>query len=120
MDVKQFIVDYYHALLDPQKVKDFLHPQMLIEWQSPRGYLELDVKDLLKFSEVVSKQYSTLKLNVTHIIAESDNRVAVRYINLITTPEDPLNEKELSQSMSIWELKDNKLYRGYVMTHQSE
>jgi hypothetical protein len=120
MDVKQFIIDYYHALLTPEGVKDFLHPQVLIEWHSPRGYLELDIKDIIKFSEVISKQYTTLRLNVTHIVAEGDNRVSVRYINMVTTPDDPENEKELSQSISIWELKNNKLYRGYVMSHQSE
>lgn len=118
MDVKQFIIDYYHALLKPETLKDFLHPQVLVEWHSPRGYVELDIKDLIKFSEHISKQYSTLRLVVTHIVAEGDKKVSVRYINMITTPEDPLSEKELSQSMSFWELKDNKLYRGYVMTHQ--
>lgn len=120
MDVKQFIIDYYHALLRPEKLRDFLHPQVLVEWHSPRGYVELDIKDLVKFSEVISKQYTTLRLNVTHVVAEGDNKVSVRYTNMITTPQDPLSEKELSQSMAIWELKDGKLYRGYVMTHQSE
>jgi hypothetical protein len=96
-----------------------LHPQVLVEWHSPRGYVELDIKDLIRFSEMISKQYATLRLKVTHVLAEDDNRVAARYINLITTPDDPYSEKELSQSMSVWELKDNKLYRGYVMTHQS-
>lgn len=118
MDVKQFIIDYYHALLTPEKLKDFLHPNALVQWHSPRGYLELDYKELIRFSEFTSKQYSTLRLKVTHVIAEGDNKVSARYINYITTPDNPLEEKELSLSMSIWELLDGKLYRGFVMTHQ--
>lgn len=119
MDIKSFILDYYKALLNPEEVKKYLHPQMLIKWQSNKGYLELEVNDLLNFSRLISKQYSTLRLNVSDVIVEG-NKVAVRYTNFITTPDNPLHEKELSNSMSMWELKDNKLYRGYVMTHDFE
>lgn len=120
MDIKKFIIDYYHALLDPEGVKDFLHPNMLIQWQSPRGYLELDANELVQFSKMISKQYSTLRLEVTHIVAEAEDKVAARYINFITTPDNPTIEKELSHSIAIWQLKDGKLYRGFVMTHQAD
>lgn len=119
MDIKEFITGYYNALLKPEEVTKYVHPQMVIRWQSSKGYLELEPNDLLNFSKLISKQYTTLRLDVLDVMAEGD-KVAVRYASIITSPDNPLEEKELSHSMSMWELKDNKLYRGYVITSDLE
>jgi predicted SnoaL-like aldol condensation-catalyzing enzyme len=115
MDIKQFITDYYHALVNPEEVKKFVHPNLRIEWHSVKGFIELDSDEVVRFAQQFGKNYATLRLEITHIIAEG-NSVAVRYINYVTTPDDP-HETALTQSVAIWELQDNKLYRGYVMSH---
>lgn len=118
MDIKQFITDYYNSLLKPENIKNFLHPQAVIEWHSQRGYVELDATDVVKFMEVVSKNNSNLRFRVTHLVAEGENKVAAKYVNYLESKEELGAEKEVSHGISIWELKDNKLYRGYVMTNQ--
>lgn len=114
MDVKQFITDYYHTLRNPEEVRKFLHPNLRIEWYSVRGFIELDGDEVVRFAKQFGSNYATLRLEITHIIAEG-NSVSVRYINYVTTDDDPF-ERALTQSVAIWELQDNKLYRGYIMS----
>ena len=116
MDVKEFIRGYYRSLLDPEEVKNFVHPHLTIQWYSTRGYIELDADEIIKFASQLSKTYLSLRLEISHIVAES-NKVSVRYANHVTTAENPFEEKVLSHSIAIWELKDGLLYRGYVMSH---
>ncbi len=118
MDVKQFIKDYYENLLTPENLKNFLHPQAIIEWHSQRGYVEMDTAEIVKFMEVVSRNNTTLRFRVTHLVAEGEDKVAAKYINYLESADDLNIEKEVSHGISIWELKDNKLYRGYIITNQ--
>jgi len=114
MDVKKFITGYYHALINPQEVRKFMHPNLKIEWHSTRGYVELTAGEVIQFAEQMQKNYASLRIEITHIVVEGSS-VAVRYINYVTTTDDAF-EKPLTQSVAFWELQDNKLYRGYVMS----
>jgi hypothetical protein len=42
--------------------------------------------------------------------------IAVRYSHYIKTIENPREEMLLAHFMVIWELKDDKLYRGYQIS----
>lgn len=116
MEPKELVLAYYNALIDPEKVTKYVHPDLLIQWDSTRGYVEIDSTEIVVFAKQSQKAYNTLRLEISHIIQEG-NTVSVRYINHITTHEDPYNEKAIFHSVAIWEIKDNLLYRGYVMSH---
>jgi hypothetical protein len=45
-----------------------------------------------------------------------DNTVALRYAHYVKTIENPREEMLLAHFMVVWELKANKLYRGYQMS----
>lgn len=116
MNPKELVLAYYSALIYPERVTQFVHPDLLIQWDSARGYVEIDRKEILVFARQSKKAYRSLRLEISHIIQQG-NTVCVRYINHVTTHDDPFIEKAIFRSVAIWEIKDSLLYRGYVMSH---
>jgi hypothetical protein len=43
----------------------------------------------------------------------------VRYSHFVKTIENPREEMLLAHFISIWQIKDNKLYKGYQMSQLS-
>ena len=116
MDIKQFIRDYYNSILDPEAIKNFLHPKVDIQWYSLRGFIEISKDEFIGLAEQLNKRYSNSRFEISHIIAEGQ-QVSIRYAHLVRTLENPDIETVLSHTNAIWELKDNKLFKGYIMTH---
>lgn len=117
MSAKEIVQNFYQSdvLLETDTVKEFLHPDVVLEWHSTRGFLKLKKSDIVALSNELGKAYVRSKSRITHIIAE-DNMVSVRYSHYVKTIENPREEMLLAHFMVIWELKDNKLYRGYQMS----
>jgi hypothetical protein len=57
-------------------------------------------------------------VRISHIIAE-DDLVSVRYSHYVKTIENPREEMLLAHFSTIWQIKDDKLYRGYQMSQFS-
>jgi hypothetical protein len=70
---------------------------------------------MIELSEGLSKAYVRSKTRITHILSEG-NTVSVRYSHYVKTIENPREEMLLAHFMVIWEVKDDKLYRGYQMS----
>jgi hypothetical protein len=117
MSAKEIVQKFYQSdvLLEPNTVKEFLHPEVVLEWHSTKGFLKLKKEDILALSTELSKAYVRSKSRITHILSE-DNIVSVRYSHYVKTIENPREEMLLAHFMVIWELKDNKLYHGYQMS----
>jgi len=117
MSAKEIVQNFYQSdvLLETDTVKEFLHPDVILEWHSTRGFLKLKKSDIIALSTELGKAYVRSKSRITHIIAE-DNMVSVRYSHYVKTIENPREEMLLAHFMVIWELKGNKLYRGYQMS----
>lgn len=117
MTAKELVTNYYNsqALRNPEVMKDYLHDGLVLQWHSSKGYLELDKNDLLALVAELDKSYVASRVNITHVIAEGDN-VSVRYTHYVHAFENPDEEMILAQFVVIWEIKDNKLYKGYLMS----
>jgi predicted SnoaL-like aldol condensation-catalyzing enzyme len=63
----------------------------------------------------LSKAYVRSKMRITHVVAEGQ-MVSLRYSHFVKTFENPREEMLLAHFFVIWEIKDNKLYRGYQMS----
>ncbi|WP_020211748.1 nuclear transport factor 2-like protein [Flavobacterium rivuli] len=116
MSPKEVVLAYYDALIDPVGITMYVHQNLYIQWYSTRGYIEIDSREIITFARQTKGNYASLRLEISHIIEEG-NTVSVRYTNYVKTKDNPYDEIVLSHSMAIWELKDNLLYRGYVMSH---
>ena len=117
MSAKEIVKKFYKsdALIDSEVMKDYLHPDVLVEWNSSTGFVEHNYNSLLDLSNDLSKAYVRSKVRISHIISEND-MVSVRYDHFVKTIENPREEMLLAHFFIIWQIKDNKLYRGYQIS----
>jgi hypothetical protein len=117
MSAKTIVKDFYKSdvILDAEKVKSFIHPDIVLEWHSSKGYHKLKHDQILDLSHELSKAYVRSKVRISHFL-ENKNTVAVRYSHYVKTIENPREEMLLAHFMVVWEIKDNKLYRGFQMS----
>ncbi len=120
MSAKEIVQKFYKsdALIDSEVIKDFLHPEVIVEWNSSKGFVELNYDSLVNLSAELSKAYVRSKVRISHIISEND-LISVRYSHFVKTIENPREEMLLAHFIVIWQIKDNKLYRGYQMSQLS-
>jgi len=120
MSAKEIVQQFYKsdALIDSEVIKDFLHPEVTVEWNSSKGFVELNYNSLVNLSAELSKAYVRSKVRISHILSEND-LISVRYSHFVKTIENPREEMLLAHFIVIWQIKDNKLFRGYQMSQLS-
>jgi hypothetical protein len=117
MSAKEIVQEFYKSdvMLEADSVSKLLHPDVVLEWHSSKGFLKLHHDDIIALSVELSKAYVRSKIRISHIVAE-DHTVSLRYSHYVKTIENPREEMLLAHFMVVWELKANKLYRGYQMS----
>jgi predicted SnoaL-like aldol condensation-catalyzing enzyme len=117
MSAKEIVQEFYKtdALLESETVAKLLHDDVVLEWHSSKGFLKLKHQEIIELTKELGKAYVRSKIRITHIL-EDGNTVSLRYSHYVKTIENPREEMLLAHFMVIWELKNNKLYRGYQMS----
>jgi hypothetical protein len=117
MNAKKIILDFYKsdALINREVLDTFLHPDVILDWNSSKGFLQMKREDLLALASDLSRSYIRSKVVISHILKEG-NLISVRYSHSVKTFENPREAILLANFMVIWELKDDKLYRGFQMS----
>lgn len=117
MNPKEIVLEFYKSdvLLDTHAVDNLIHREVLLDWNSSKGFVQMNRDDIINLSKDLQRAYVRSKIKITHIIAEN-NIVAVRYSHFVKTIENPREDMLLANFFVIWEVKDNKLYRGYQMS----
>lgn len=117
MSAKEIVQAFYKSdvLLENQTVSELLHPDVILEWHSTKGFLKLNHQEIVALSAELSKAYVRSKTRITHIVEEGKT-VAVRYSHYVKAIENPREEMLLAHFMVVWEIKDNKLHRGFQMS----
>ncbi|TGD59625.1 nuclear transport factor 2 family protein [Flavobacterium humi] len=120
MKAKEIVKNFYKsdAFRDSALLDTFIHPDVTLDWNSSKGFLQLNREEMLKLASEMQKAYDSSRIYITHIIEEEDT-VSVRYIHYVKTIENPREEMILAHFMVIWELKAGKLYRGFQMSQLS-
>ncbi len=120
MDAKKIVEDFYKsdALINPEIIKTFLHPEVLLDWNSSKGFIQMNFDAIVAFSNELNKAYISSKVKISHIL-ENTNTVSVKYAHFVKTIENPREEMLLAHFMVIWEIKDGKLFRGFQMSQLS-
>ena len=120
MSIKEFVLKFYksEALIDSEILKGYLHPDVTLEWNSSKGATTMDFNDMMNYASDLNKAYVRSKVRISHVVSEEDV-VSLRYSHYVKTIENPREELLLAHFMVFWQIKDNKLYRGYQMSNIS-
>jgi len=120
MTIKKMIQEFYKsdALINSAVLDLYLHPEVLVDWNSSQGFLQMNREKLLILADDLAKAYIKSKVVINQIIQDK-NQIAVRYSHYVKTFENPREEMLLANFFVIWELKDEKLFRAYQMSQLS-
>ena len=91
MSAKEIVQDFYKSdvILEAQKVNDFLHPEVILEWHSTKGFLKLNHEQLIGISNELGKTYVRSKYKISHLVEEG-NTVA-KLSKAHTVPDDAMS-----------------------------
>jgi hypothetical protein len=120
MKPKDIVLELYKSdvWLDRKIVSKLLHPEVIIDWNNSKGFIQMDFNDILALTDELSKAYVRSKIRMSHVIQEK-NLVSLRFSHFVKTIENPREEMLMGNFFVIWEVKDDKLFRGYQMSHFS-
>ncbi|HEX8268487.1 MAG TPA: nuclear transport factor 2 family protein [Flavobacterium sp.] len=120
MSPKKLVLDFYKsdALTSSEIMKEYLHPDVVVDWNSSKGFLQMKFDDILALSDELGRAYHRSKVRVSHVVAE-DSMVSLRYSHYVKTIENPREEMLMAHFMVIWEIKEGKMFRGFQMSQLS-
>ncbi|HLF52891.1 nuclear transport factor 2 family protein [Flavobacterium sp.] len=120
MTAKELVQNFYQsdALVNSELMKSYLHPEIILDWNSSKGFIQMKSDDIVALSNELSIAYLDSKIEISHIL-EEENLVSVRYSHFVKTIENPREEMLLAHFIVIWEVKEGKLFRGYQMSQLS-
>lgn len=121
MSPKEIVKSFYESDLanDAHVISRYIHKDFLSHWNSSTGYRVMDYDGMEKFFKNISSSYHSLNVQISHLL-QDQNQVTIRYTMFVSTIEDPENEQPLANFISIWEVKDDKLYRGYEISQVAD
>ena len=114
---KEIVRDFYEANIfdDITALERYLHPELLLIWNSSDGLSIMHFEDIIDFFAEIKRAYKDFRLEVSHLL-EDDIHVTIRYKYYVRTIENPDEELGIAHFIAIWEVKDQKLYRGYQVS----
>lgn len=120
MKPKDIVLEFYKSdvLLDRKAVSELLHPEVSIDWNTNKGTIKMNYEDILALTDELSKAYIRSKIRISHILKEK-NLVSLRYSHFVKTIENPRENMLMGNFFVIWEVKEDKLYKGYQMSQFS-
>jgi len=117
MNPKDIVLDFYKSdvFLNKKTVSELLHPEVTIDWNSSQGFIQMNFEDIMELMDQMAKAYIRSKIRISHILQE-DDLVSLRFSHFVKTFENPREDMLLGNFFVIWEIKENKLFRGYQMS----
>ena len=108
--------DFYKS---EEVLEDYLHPEVELAWYGTTGFRKLNLEGIVEISKQLASSYDSLRAEVEKIVSKKDE-VAIHFTYHVRTIENPDEEMPLAHFIAIWELKDDKLYRGVQISQLGE
>jgi len=120
MIAKQVVRRFYDSdIAKDMNIMDFFHEDCVLKWNSSKGYRTMNFDGIQEMLNGIQKSYHSFKYRVSHLL-EDENIVTARYTVYATAIERPENEDALAHFISIWEVKDGKLYKGFEISQLAD
>ncbi|MCH4823244.1 nuclear transport factor 2 family protein [Gramella lutea] len=104
---------------DEDVLKKYLHPDVELSWYGTTGLRKLDLNGIAQISEQLAQSYESLRAEIEKVVSQDDN-VAIHFTYFVRTIENPEEEMPLAHFIAIWELKDDKLFKGVQISQLGE
>ena len=108
--------DFYK---DPASVKEYLHPEAQLFWNSSAGFHKLGYSEIANLSKELSDSFETLRTDVSHLLNDG-NMVTIRFTYYVSTLENPDEEMPMAHFIAIWECRDGKMFKGHQISQQAD
>lgn len=117
MKVRKLIEALYtsEALYNCALLEEYIHPEITLEWNSSKGLLVMKKKDIMLLTRELERTYTSMRCDISHLLKDGKT-VAIRYKHYGKTIENPSEEVLLASFITIWEIKEGKLFNGYQMS----
>lgn len=120
MSAKEIVKEFYNLdLVKDEDILNHYHKDCELNWNSSKGFKRLDFKGMEHMLKDLKESYISFKPRLSHLL-EDGNTVTARYTVYATTIERPDKEDALAHFITIWEVKDGKLYKGYEMSQLAD
>jgi hypothetical protein len=120
MSPKDIVSRFYQSDLGETKnIMNLFHEECELNWNSSKGFTKLDFQGVEQMLKGIQKSYHSFKFMVSHLL-QDNNTVTARYTIYATTIEQPDKEEALAHFISIWEVKDHKMYRGFEISQLAD
>lgn len=120
MAPKEVLRNFYNMdLAKEANAMSMFHKDCELHWNSSKGFTILNYSTINNMLEGVRKSFLTFKYRLSHLL-EDGVTVTARYTIYVTPIEKPDEEEALAHFISIWEVKDDKLFRGYEISQMAD
>lgn len=118
---KKVVEEFYRSdfYKNPDTLLQYLHPEAVLYWNSSTGFHKLEYEEIETLVQEMSKSFHSLRAEISHLIRKKE-MVTIRFTYYVKTIENPREEMPLGHFMAIWEIKDDKMFRGYQMSHPAD
>jgi hypothetical protein len=106
-------------LAKDQETIDLFHKDCKLNWHSSKGFTEIDYNGIASKLKAIQKSYESFKYSYSHILQDG-HIVTSRSTIYVTSIERREKEDALAHFISIWEVKDGKLYKGYEISQLAD
>ena len=121
LSAKQLVESFYTSEFykDPSQVSKHFHPDAELYWNSNAGFNKMSVAELEGICTEMAKSFEYLRPVISHLL-QDDKTVTIRITYFTRTIEDPDEEVPLAHIVAIWEVKDEKMFKGYQMSQPAD
>ncbi|MDG3582218.1 MULTISPECIES: nuclear transport factor 2 family protein [Galbibacter] len=119
--IKKIVQDFYQSepIKNNKILKEYLHDDCQLFWNSSKGFTKLNKEELISLAMNMAEAYHSIRTEISHLLRDG-NSVTVRYTYHVKAIETPDEEQPLAHFITIWECKDDKLYRGYEISQLAD
>ena len=121
MNQKELVKSFYESdfYKNAGVLKSFIHPDCELFWSSSAGFVKFNYNDIIQHGVRMASSFKELRPEISHILSE-DSFVTVRYTYYAILYDQPEDEICLAHFISIWEVKDNMLFRCHEMSQMAD